>query len=1044
MYPNPFNVEMDPYRGVGYVQPEYFSMPSQPHLNQHQIQAWYEYMSGSKGAGAMNPLMSGHPMGHPQMGPPPPMNFQPNAPQPSGGAHYFTHLNNTNSTPTSASSSNLDQLNLSRTIIFKNINDDISISELLDNIDLGPIEYCKIFSKPTPQHLMAQDPSVSKNLKTCYVSFINSSISIQFHINYVKNTTNFNKLKQLLGPHLKIVLNDNSNNLQQDFIKLKTLNYIVEFNATRGLLLKFDVADTITSNAPDAPAPLAAIKQFISNQCIRFGDVEDFKISLSDTPDSRNRYGGKALVHFTSIDAAIKTYESYLRRINDDKHRVIDLETQIAPNKQKESYLVHVHYDIKFTHASFHKDRCDKTATPYQKSKPKHEEALPQQDLDLSLGVLSPGDSDSFDAALNEELHREKFLMDAINPDKDPLLALPSSPTLSSSSPDHVSPSDSPQPRNAGSYISSSSPLLTPNLYRSHSHHSQLYHHGPPPPHPYMVQHSTMIPQTPRNPAIAPTPNYQLNPDPFNIGNRTIYLGNLHVNSTIEEIANNVRAGGLVESIKYHPEKRVCFITFVDPNVALKFYLNHQVLHQLIVHGHDITVGWAKNHSGPLSREISLAVTAGASRNVYIGIKLVKDAPVQEGAAKLKLPDEATLRRDFSMFGPLEQINFYHNKDCGFLNFLDIIDAIRVVESFEVEDEAALDRLYVLLEESDEGGERDNHAMASILYHKYKDYKISFAKDRCGNSPKFSFKKKSNNSYGSTYQQYLHLLHDNLQKRNRHKKPETYDEETRTQEHDSFMEDTINEEAAMVFGIISNSEKKDKEEVEVKPKSDNEDEEGEEEDDDADDDDDEEVSIIIGGEGSSPSSISGNGKVETKKKPRQNHSHRINNHQKVYHNKYNMSDSYLPTKKSMNSSNVSLNSMYHKYGVQPSPFQSSPYMMQQQLLYFPSQTRPGSRSMYAYSGAGTPTKGYPPQYNPQPLYYPPPVQQHPKHNQDVTSGSQVMAQYLARSQHDNLLYASSVMTNDAGFDEDVESFDYESLSERRGSFSSQKSRKAKR
>ncbi|KAK6866480.1 Negative regulator of differentiation 1, partial [Candida tropicalis] len=108
--------------------------------------------------------------------------------------------------------------------------------------------------------------------------------------------------------------------------------------------------------------------------------------------------------------------------------------------------------------------------------------------------------------------------------------------------------------------------------------------------------------------------------DPVNYGNRSIYLGNLHPKTTIEEIANNVRAGGLVESINYRPEKRVCFITFVDPNVAYKFYMNHQILHQLVIHGYEIIVGWAKQQSGPLHRDIMLAVTAGASRNVYIGI----------------------------------------------------------------------------------------------------------------------------------------------------------------------------------------------------------------------------------------------------------------------------------------------------------------------------------------------------------------------------------------------------------------------------------------
>ena len=119
----------------------------------------------------------------------------------------------------------------------------------------------------------------------------------------------------------------------------------------------------------------------------------------------------------------------------------------------------------------------------------------------------------------------------------------------------------------------------------------------------------------------------------------------MHPSTTIEEIANNVRAGGLVESINYRPEKRVCFITFIDPNIAYKFFMSHQVLHQLVIHGYEVTVGWANQPSGPLPRDIGVAVSSGATRNVYIGIKTANSSALDssEKVTKIPLPSEKEL-----------------------------------------------------------------------------------------------------------------------------------------------------------------------------------------------------------------------------------------------------------------------------------------------------------------------------------------------------------------------------------------------------------------
>ncbi|KAK6454537.1 uncharacterized protein RJT20DRAFT_59290 [Scheffersomyces xylosifermentans] len=1308
---------------------------------------------------------------------------------------YLTHLNNTSSSASSSNSllnHNLDQLNLSRTIILKNLSPSLTLNDLLNEIEYGPIEYCKMFAKATPKSVLARDPNYPRETKVCYISFINSKISILFHLKYLKNAHNMASLKAKLhdSKHLKIQLNDtaslssNGGNgiLQsngtvsaannQDFIKLKTLNYILEYSATRCLQIRFSIKVKPEAAGISEEQRLEHIKLFINNQCLKFGDVEDFiivlneedatedkqevtesekikpaedkvagiangevpvsddatiddqkedneisKVEAQDTLESAStttaqgsRIPGSVVVHFTSIDAAIKTYESYLRRIQHDIQRLINNKEGVTKKRSsRDVNEVNVKYDIKFSNVAFHKDRCDRTVIEPQQSPESASKKrtkglsslnqspnsstisipltrqhiqqfnnIPEEDILLdgkkktthlengidsssildSSGIEGLNDPLDVSTPFNETSSLEESAAKVVINSVDDIVvgstaittaksvasepittidhelshsseALTLNPLSSSQNnrmggnhtstaennltaslidplsaessviddpPLSISSGESPLPplneaaknSNLDNDSNNSADLSAANEeydqyednvsydsydprmlinrsrnYTSASLLSQNSGYSPAPRYqqlpagfmpgmvPMMAPMSGMA--TPVHPGMG-TPvasSFQLNQmnqmnqmsqmngqmsqmnDPFNAGNRTIYLGNLHSNTTIEEIANNVRAGGLVESINYHPEKKVCFITFVDPNVALKFYLNHQVLHQLIIHGYDVTVGWAKQHSGPVSREISLAVTAGASRNVYIGIKLVKDAlsgepQVNNSSNKPRLPHELILREDFSHFGELEQINFYHNKDCGFLNFLHIVDAIRLVEIFDSEPKSAIAKLRKQFK-------HENVAEVEAFYNKYKPFKISFAKDRCGNQPKFSFKKKTNGSSGSTYQQYQQQLHGNLKKRNgrkysRDNQHEDYDEETRMNETDAFMTETINEEAAMVFGIISNSEKneKDREEsaereesekneaIEKKPENEVTEEPGSsveplkenqivDELDNETESDDDDVSIIIGSDDTT-STTAHNSNKEFSKKLRNNSSasnqaaansssHQqsqkaINgnsnpsngnsNGRRIY--KHGQSESSIGLKKSSrNSSNISLNSNYsskyaysqhqhqhqhqHAYKYAASSGMNSPYVgvQQQQVYYFqqpPMPQRNGNRPspLYApnngYNGSFFPPQPIPIMATPQ-QYYQAPPQPHQHQQQRFqsvsvpslqhkssaysTSGSQVMAQYLAKSQHDNLVYAANILTNDVELEDDPDYDDF--VYSRRTSVSSRKSRR---
>ena len=174
-----------------------------------------------------------------------------------------------------------------------------------------------------------------------------------------------------------------------------------------------------------------------------------------------------------------------------------------------------------------------------------------------------------------------------------------------------------------------------------------------------------------------------------NLGNRTVYLGNIHPETSIEEICNVVR-GGLLHHIRYIPDKHICFVTFIDPTSAASFFALSNV-QGLMIHNRRLKIGWGK-HSGALPPAIALAVSGGASRNVYIG-------NLDESWS------EERLRQDFSEYGEIELVNALREKSCAFVNFTNIANAIKAIEAIRSRDE-------------------------------YSRFKVNFGKDRCGNAPR--------------------------------------------------------------------------------------------------------------------------------------------------------------------------------------------------------------------------------------------------------------------------------------------------------------------
>ncbi|CAG8529890.1 6536_t:CDS:2 [Acaulospora colombiana] len=161
--------------------------------------------------------------------------------------------------------------------------------------------------------------------------------------------------------------------------------------------------------------------------------------------------------------------------------------------------------------------------------------------------------------------------------------------------------------------------------------------------------------------------------------NRTVYLGNIHPETSTEDLCNAIR-GGVLQSIKYMTDKHIAFITFIDPAAAFTFY-QVATYQGLTLNNRRLKVGWGKT-SGPLTPALALAVHSGATRNVYIG-----------GIEDFELFNEERLKRDFLEFGEIELVNYLKEKNCAFVNFTNIANAIKAIEGIKTKPEYATLRI---------------------------------------------------------------------------------------------------------------------------------------------------------------------------------------------------------------------------------------------------------------------------------------------------------------------------------------------------------------
>ncbi|CDO93458.1 unnamed protein product [Kluyveromyces dobzhanskii CBS 2104] len=232
---------------------------------------------------------------------------------------------------------------------------------------------------------------------------------------------------------------------------------------------------------------------------------------------------------------------------------------------------------------------------------------------------------------------------------------------------------------------------------------------------------------------------------------RTVYIGNINPRSKPEDICNVVR-GGILQHVKWVSHKRICFVTFVETAAAVQFYAN-TTLEPIILHGNVLKVGWGQN-PGPLPKNIALAVTVGASRNVYVSLpdkafkdKFMNDPQFEEFQKKYKIPNITQLKSDFGSYGAMEQVNFHPDGHCCWINFMSISSAIKLVEEYS--------------------------ATKRNIFHEKTDGRyvgliIGYGKDRCGNINKNLVFNKSNKS-----RNHGHNLQNNGGNRGRRQQKQT-------------------------------------------------------------------------------------------------------------------------------------------------------------------------------------------------------------------------------------------------------------------------------
>ncbi|EGO18620.1 hypothetical protein SERLADRAFT_418814 [Serpula lacrymans var. lacrymans S7.9] len=175
---------------------------------------------------------------------------------------------------------------------------------------------------------------------------------------------------------------------------------------------------------------------------------------------------------------------------------------------------------------------------------------------------------------------------------------------------------------------------------------------------------------------------------------RSLWIGNLDSAVTSEQLIHVFAPYGAIESLRLLPEKECGFVNFVDQGDAIR--AKDDVLNRLggnigMPNGQTVRIGFGKADSAPVAPAKGTTVTSpgttspsgatGKSTSPGLG---GMDAQLQSTPTRAlwigSIPSTttpATILSVFSPYGPIESARVLTHKNCGFINFERLDDAVR-------------------------------------------------------------------------------------------------------------------------------------------------------------------------------------------------------------------------------------------------------------------------------------------------------------------------------------------------------------------------------
>ncbi|KAF8638507.1 hypothetical protein AX16_010490 [Volvariella volvacea WC 439] len=176
---------------------------------------------------------------------------------------------------------------------------------------------------------------------------------------------------------------------------------------------------------------------------------------------------------------------------------------------------------------------------------------------------------------------------------------------------------------------------------------------------------------------------------------RSLWIGNLDSAVTSEQLIHVFAPYGAIESLRLLPEKECGFVNFVDQADAIR--AKDDVLNRLggnigMPNGQTVRIGFGKADSAPVAPAKGANVSPGpASPAGTTGKATTSSSSLNNIDAQLQstptralwigsIPSTttpATILSVFSPYGPIESARVLTHKNCGFINFERLDDAVR-------------------------------------------------------------------------------------------------------------------------------------------------------------------------------------------------------------------------------------------------------------------------------------------------------------------------------------------------------------------------------